>query len=152
MPLIFVIMSEESMSAGAPPRRWIAGIFPSRPEADAFLERAVARTVAVHELRELPSLSFPFAVMEDQAGFRFLTIGDLQHELDRIDANRVADDDWCYFNLYVVRHEFAPEPPGVDRMGMLRHWHVKTWHLDQYPERWARMVPRLTSHLDDGGI
>lgn len=83
-------------------------------------------------MEELPSLGFPFVVIEDDGGFRFLSTEDARRTLERADAARVADEERCYFNLYLLTEEFAPDPPGVDEMGLLRHWHIENWHLDQH--------------------
>jgi hypothetical protein len=112
-------------------RRWISGVFSSKAATDAYLELISAGPRANQSVIELPGLSYPLYICEDERGFRFLTEAEIVAELKQYTGKQRRDDEgWCYTNLYRIADDWRPQRPGTDSMGSLPHHHVTNDTLD----------------------
>jgi hypothetical protein len=112
-------------------RRWISGVFRSKPAIDAYLALIPDGARAKHTVIELPGLSYPLYICDDELGFRFLTEAEVAAELRRFAGEQRRDDeDWCYTNLYRIADDWRPNRPGTDYMGALPHHHVTNSTLE----------------------
>ncbi|MFY7939595.1 MAG: hypothetical protein ACOVOX_01680 [Burkholderiaceae bacterium] len=106
--------------------RWIAGIFQHLDDAEQFLNSVPIQARAMQRIVEFPLQCYPVFIVEDQ-GFEY---GDLDFVRAKLSALLpCGDEDQIHMNIYAVREDFVPAPPGVDSMGGLLHWHVTDWTL-----------------------
>jgi hypothetical protein len=98
-------------------RRWISGIFQTRQQVDEYLA-VLAADECGHHLVASVDLEFPFFVVEDATGFRFLKKQQITAESKRLphDGNR-------WFIAYRIEGKYRPSVPGADEMGSLPHHH-----------------------------
>jgi hypothetical protein len=101
--------------------RWIVGIFEQRGSAEAFLNDIPDETSNEYKLVQLPHISYPFFIVEDD-GFEYGGLGFIRARLSKLVPKQ--DEDFIHLNVYAVREDFVPEVPGVDSMGGLLHWHI----------------------------
>src|SRR5262245_52833636 len=111
--------------------RWISGVFDCKAATDAYLALIPAEARAKQSVIELPGLSYPFYICEDEKGFRFLTEAEATAALKQYAGQQWRDDeDWCYANLYRIAEDWRPKRPGSDYMGILPHHHVTNFTLE----------------------
>jgi hypothetical protein len=111
-------------------RRWISGVFTSKAATDAYLALIPGEARAKQSVIDLPELSYPLYICEDEKGFRFLTEAEVATELKKYAGELRRDDEgWCYTNLYRVADDWQPKRPGTDYMGALPHHHVTNFTL-----------------------
>lgn len=101
--------------------RWISAICGGRETAEAFLASVPTDLQKFQRLLEIPHRRYPLFIIEDQV-FEY---GDADFVTDRLAKLKPSgDEDVILLNVYIVREDFVPAPPGKDSMGALFHWHI----------------------------
>ena len=78
--------------------------------------------------------NLPLLIIEDKSGFEYLTQKDiLSKRIENI--KKVEDDDFVYFNLYIVKNEYISNDPARDEMGIINHFHIQNYDLDFYSQK-----------------
>lgn len=102
--------------------RCVAGLFERESEARLYLQEIVEAERPKHKFIELDGVQYPVYLVEDSAGFRFLTE---QAAVEDIRAHALtADDDECCATLYRFDRDYRPAVAGEDELGRLRHEHI----------------------------
>jgi hypothetical protein len=102
--------------------RWVSGVFERESDARQYLEEVPEAERSKHTIIELDGLQYPVYLVEDCAGFRFLT----EHAaVDDIKAHSpMANEDLCCAMLYRIDRDYRGRVAGEEAMGWLRHEHI----------------------------
>ena len=120
------------------PRRWISGIFREPQDAHEWLTRLPSEGRVHHSLECILPTQFPFFILEDHSGFRFLDASDATRLVEFMPhAPPNADP-----ILFAILAEFRPNVAGRDEMGCLPHVHLDQEHLAELREHGLRALTR----------
>src|SRR5699024_9671385 len=104
-------------------RAWLSGFFGSRRAAEEHFHRIPEDHKEFQEVIEVPVDRFPFYVLEDDSGFRFLNEAEAAAAVLRLEPqNRDSSENAPI--LYRIEEEWFPDKPGIDTMGVLWHVHL----------------------------
>jgi hypothetical protein len=111
-------------------RRWLSGIFQHEAEAEECLAALRGDASTQHARESVAPTQFPFFVLEDEAGFRFLD----PTEAARIVQTMAAPAPNREPILFAVLAEYRSDVVGRDEMGRMRHVHLDQERLTELRE------------------
>lgn len=136
-------------SSAAP---FVAGVFEDPHEAERFRARLSVEPGRVIREREVDA-GYPLFVVEQAGDFwlgsvhaawrRIRSAADSCPDSEASPGVHSSED--SVVSVYVVRQDFAPEPPGADCMGLLPHWHLtasECARISGPPALWGIGEPR----------
>ena len=118
---------------------WISGIFKDENRAKEYFKTIPAELKEIQTIIET-SLDFPFYIIESNRTFNYLDKNGMKREFERI--YRVDDQNYVYFNIYVIDSEYFPKKPGTDYMGILNHDHIDNSFLEWYDKEGEEFLKR----------
>lgn len=120
------LLTEKTMNiilSEAGKQRWISGIYAEAEKAKASFAE-LPSDATNHKLVTI-DLHYPFYIIEDFSGFKYLNEAGLEQHLRACTGMKAeADHDGLLFNIYTIRQDFEARTPGNDEMGYLYHSHV----------------------------
>ncbi len=111
-------------------RHWISGIFLDALDAEAAMTSLPAQGDIRHAVQAIVPMRFPFFILEDRAGLRFLDETEAAQTIATMPAP-VPDAEPI---LFAILSEYQPDVAGRDEMGSLRHVHLDGARLAQLRE------------------
>ena len=135
-------------------QRWISGIFTLRQSADDYFALIPDEVRHRHSIIEVEGLTYPFYIIEDTEGFRFLSESEA-YDVFVHPSNPLKkhEGDSTYAILFRIEKDWVPKKPGWDYMGLLPHEHVTDATLDLIKrEGVAAIWPRLSSIITESTL
>jgi hypothetical protein len=112
-------------------RQWVSGIFAERDSADGYMALIPDEARHRHSITRVEGLSYPFYIIEDEVGFRFLSESGACDALMHHSVPPEGEGHSVNAILYRVDNDWRPPTAGRDYMGALPHHHVAGDTLDQ---------------------
>lgn len=110
-------------------RKWISGIFLKDVDAQNYFQ-LIPEDIRDNQLIKSVNLEkYPVYLVEAEE-FYFVDLKGIREAIDKIKL--IPDFEYAYINIYEITEDFAPEKPGKDYMGILKHVHVDNEYLARY--------------------
>lgn len=107
-------------------RRWISGIFVDARDARSSLTSLPPDEAVQHAIEHIAPAQFPFFILEDNTGFRFLEAAEATHIIQSMPQ---PTDPKSEPILFAIVSEYRPDVAGRDEMGTIRHVHLDQEHI-----------------------